>query len=512
MKLGANQRIVLNTGVIYLRLIVTMGISLFATRYVLEALGATEFGLYSVIAGVVTLFSFITVSLASSTQRFISYTMGETHDLNAVRKVFGSSITIHLFMAIAVAVVVMAGGWWLIYNVLKIPPGMERLAVIVLAYVCLGLIGSIVSVPFEAVLMAHENMVYVSVCSIVNSLVKFGGALILLYVDSNRLILYSIIMAALPFVLILMETPFCLLHYPESRIKWSDLKPSLKMLEFGKFTGWMLLGTAGMTLRMQGAAVLLNIFWGVIVNAANGIAVQVNNTLQFFSASITTSLRPQLVQSAGEGDRKRMHTLMFASSKYPLFLVSLAGCPLFAAMPYILSIWLKDVPDYTSAFCRILIINTILRQIYVGLVVGLEAQGRVKALNLILFFVFSSVIPAGWIMGKLGLNPNWVIWCIAISQAVMALWLLFVAGKELRFSKWEFVRDVWIRGFFVIAPLLAINILTWNVLTPNIGNFLLLISIDLVALCVLTLVIGFNAGERKSVLKILNRMRSRIHL
>ncbi|MDE5757175.1 MAG: hypothetical protein K2H85_01045, partial [Allobaculum sp.] len=400
--MGANKRIVINTSVIYCRLILTLGISLFSTRYVLEALGEVDFGLYNVIAGVVSMFSFIAATMATTTQRFISYNMGKSHDMNVIKSVIGSSLTLHAIVSLIVAIIVLVGGWLVIYHLLTIPEGMYGAAIFILFSVCFGLIGTINSVPFEALLMAHENILFVSICQTINAIIKFGGALLLLQIDIDRLRVYAIIMAILPFVLYILEAGYCFLNYPEVKIKKENLRPSLLMKQLGKFAGWVMIGTTCMTLRTQGVSIILNMFWGVIVNAANGIANQVNSTLQFFSTSITTSLRPQLVKSAGEGNKDRMMTLIFAACSYPLLLLALVGCPLIATMQFTLSLWLKEVPNYSVAFCQIMLVSTMIRQSYMGIVIGMEAQNKIKALHVFTGLAFIAVLPIGYLFAKLG--------------------------------------------------------------------------------------------------------------
>jgi len=229
-----NKRIAVNTVAIYCRLVLSSGIALFSTRYVLEALGEEDFGLYNVIAGVVALFSFIASTMATTTQRFISFTMGSAPDTGRIREVFGSSLCLHVVVAFVVAAVVLLGGWLLIDNVLSIPQGKHSDALFVLVSVCFGLVGTIVSVPFEALLMAHENIVFVSVCQMFNTLVKLGGALLLLYLEADRLRIYAVIMACLPFLLLLMEGSFCLRRYPESRFGVGELGRPVVFKEIGR--------------------------------------------------------------------------------------------------------------------------------------------------------------------------------------------------------------------------------------------------------------------------------------
>ena len=496
---GSNKRIAINTAVIYCRLIATLGLSLYSTRFVLEALGQADFGLYNVIAGVVSMFAFIAATMATTTQRFISYTMGAHGDTEHLRVVFGSSITIHALLSLGVALIVLFGGWWVIDHLLTIPAGKHQLAIFVLFTVCAGLVGTINSVPFEALLMAHENILFVSVCQVINAVVKFGGAIVLLYVDGERLKLYALIMAALPFLLYLFEAAFCLMRYPESRVRLRDMKPTLMMREFGKFAGWVMVGTTCTTLRSQGISIILNMFWGVVVNAANGVANQVNNTLQFFSTSITTSLRPQLIKSAGENDTRRMMTLIFASCKYPLLLVSLAGIPIIVAMPYILSIWLKQVPEYTCSFCRLMILGTMMRQSYMGLVAGMEAKGNVRNLHLTVGLLTISVVPAGYFLAKAGFDPQLIYWCQVASQLLCTVCLIYLAGREIGLPRGSLCRDVYLRCLAVIAVLFAADWGLWLLMPENVLSLVALLFVDIVVFAALLFSVGLTRGERGTV-------------
>lgn len=502
---GSNKRIIVNTAFIYGRLIVTLGVSLFATRYVLQALGAEDFGLYNVIAGVVAMFAFLSATMATTSQRYISFTRGETNDLSKLRIVFGSSITVHAILSLVLAVVVFGGGWWMIDHLLSIPDGKHGLAIFVLVTVTFGLIGTINSVPFEALLMAHENIFFVSVCQVVYAFVKFGGALLLLYINSDRLIVYSIILGIVPFVVYAMEAAYCLKNYPESRITKQNAKPSYMMKEFSKFAGWVMVGTVGTTVKTQGISILFNVFWGVVANAANGIAVQVNSTLQFFTASITTSLRPQLVQSAGEGNHSRMMTLAYAACKYQLLLVSLVACPLIVAMPYVLSLWLKDVPEYTVLFCQTIFIATMARQTYMGLLVGLEAQGDVKYLNIILGTVYIAVIPVGYIMAKIGLAPDSIYWGAVGAEVVIGISLILLSKNKLKLKVGNFISVVLVRSIAVIILLFLINWIMWHFMNGNVLSLLCLLIVDLVAFSLLSYFIALTSQERKKVLSFIRR-------
>ena len=495
-----NKRIAINTAAIYFRLILTVGITLFSTRYVLEALGAVDFGLYNVIAGVVALFSFIAGTMATTTQRFISFTMGLTHSVEKIKEVFGSSLLLHLIVAAIVAIVVLLGGWLIIDQLLEIPPGKYDDAYFVLISVACGLLGTIISVPFEAVLMAHENIIFVSACQVSNAVIKLGGAYLLLFLDIDRLRVYAVIMACLPLLLLLMEGSFCLKKYQETHLQRKDLKTGPIMREIGKFASWVMIGTTCGTLRTQGVSILLNMFWGVIVNAANGVAMQVNSTLMFFSASITTSIRPQLVKSAGENDVARMNTLIIACCKYPLLLIALFGVPLIVGMPLVLSIWLTEVPDYTVIFCRLLIISTLFNQATIGLTAGMEACGKVKWVHLLVGLSFLLVLPAGYILAKGGCPPQGLLWCIVANEAFASILRILLAWKTINLDIRSFTKDVIVRCFSVIALLLIATYFIWGSLPSSFPWFMVLCLIDIALFGIFTVTIGLTCHERNRIL------------
>lgn len=506
----SNKRIAINTGVIYFRLILTLGISLYSTRFVLEALGADDYGLYNVVAGVVAMFAFISATMATSTQRFISFSMGLGNGPAEMKKVVGSAISIHLLMAVLVSAIVLLGGWWAINHMLDIPYGKTPDALFVLVCVVVGLVGTINSVPFEALLMAHENILYVSICQTVNALFKFGAAVVLLGVPTDRLRLYAVLMAVLPFIILILEAAYCLAKYSETRVSRTDFRPGTVMKELSKFAGWVMIGTTCMTLRNQGVAIILNIFWGVAVNAANAVANQVNSTLQFFSTSVTTSLRPQLVRSAGEGDYQRMMTLMTAASKYPLLLIILAASPIIVAMPYILSLWLKTVPDHTVTFCRIMLLSTIVGQAYMGIVNGMEAMGKVKLMHIFCGSAYLAVLPTGYILARQGFDPQCVYWCVVFFQIVILAYLIHLAGRQLNLDKKRFSLNVVGRSAVVAVLLTIADFFIWNYLSPSLLSLVTLGVADIVVFALLCYTIGFTGEEKRTVSKLVSKLSGKV--
>lgn len=497
-----NTRIAVNTVVIYIRLLITIFVSLFSTRYVLLALGETNFGIYNLIAGVVALFSFISATMAGTTQRYISYNMGQG-DMQQVQKVLYNSRIIHFIIAIIVAVLIETAGLYLVNNILTIP--IEKLpdARFVLHCVTIGLVFTILTVPYEAVLMAHENILFVSLVTIFNSFVKLGGAIILLYIAINKLRLYAVIMAILPIICLILQYIYCKKNYNETRPsspKHLSVMDFSLIKEMSGYAGWVMIGVTCGTVRTQGTAMLLNLFFGVIANAANGIAAQVNGLMQQFSTSITTSIRPQLVKSAGEGNQLRMIILTFAACKYPSLLLGLFAIPLVVAMQYVLEIWLKEVPDNTVVFCRLMILSTIFNQLTMGLTTAIEATGKVKLLHMIIGSMHIISIPVAYVLFKIGYPPQTIFWCIVVEEFIAAIFRLVLAKKMINIGIRRYIKDVLIRVLFVMVLTGVACFTIWNKLNINIYNLILMCIISVIIYALLVFIYGFNVQERNTLL------------
>lgn len=501
-----NKRIAINTVISYIRLLAIMALSLFSTRYILLALGESDFGLYNLIAGVVFLFSFIANTMATTTQRFISFAMGKEKDTDKIRDIFYNSLALHLLIAISVAIIVQIGGSLVIRYLLDIPAEKISDAYFVLITVTLGIVGTVITVPFEAVLMAHENILFVSLCQFFNSLIKFCIAIAVMFIDGDRLRFYAILIAAIPYIQLFSEWIYCNRHYLETKFTLKKITDFSVIKHIGAFAGWVMIGTTCSTIRNQGSSILLNMFFGVVINAANGIAAQVNGVLMQFSSSITTAIRPQLIKSAGEGDKERMLSLTYVACKYPFILTGVLAVPLIVAMPVVLDIWLKDVPEYTVIFCRLLLLSALLNQSTIGMTVALEAYGKVKLVHFFIGLSFLLVIPTAYILLKNGFPPQSVILCIVINEAVAACLRLLFARLQLGISVSRFIKEVGIRCIMIISISYVIEYLCWNYFPKDFSGLILIGITTLIIFPILIYSLGFNSYERSKVSSIINRL------
>lgn len=511
--MGGNKKIFINTVILYIRVIVTLIVSLLSTRYVLKALGETDFGLYNLIAGVVTLLSFLSTSLSSSTQRFISFEKGRTNDTESIKRVFECSVSMHFWTGIVLFAIISIGGSLLINYVLNIPTGKGLDAHIVLLSVSIGMVLTVFNVPYEAVLMAHENIVFYAICQLSSVIIRLIVAIILTFVGGNHLILFAVITSLIPVLLYLFERYYCVRNYAETQKTQLCLNLQRNPLakQMGAFMSYTLIGALGWTVRTQGYSMIINIFWGVLMNAANGIATQVSNAITTFSTSLTTSIRPQLVQSIAAKDIKRSSQLLDWSCKFPIILVSVLAIPVFIMLPYIMKLWLTDVPAYTVLFCRCLLIALLINQSTLGLAISLDAYGRIKQLHL---WVGGSLIACtilAYIFCALGKSPLFIYILLIINNLIISAIRVILTYKygELDISRFicKTILPPSIIGIFT-APIIFY---IWNSVSETPFNLSLTAIISTILYLSLTWFLILTRDNRLYIIKRISTLFNKNH-
>lgn len=395
--MNANNKMVFNTCIMYARVAITMGVTLLSSRWVLMALGEEDFGIYSLIAGMLAMLSFLNVTMASSTQRFLSFALGKG-DMKELNCIFNLSCLLHLVVGFMVLCVFEIIGNLFLDSILQIPVGKESDAVFVLHCLSVSMFIAVVSVPFYASLITHENMIFVACVQIGESILKLVIAIILLYYTGERIRLYAIFMMILPIFSNSMFIAYCVRHYAESKISISVVKRFDLLKQFAMYTGWNLIGGISHLFKSQGIAMLLNAFKGVVINAAFGIANQVNSQLQFFSSTIVTATRPQIVKSEGMGNRTRMTQISVTTCKLTFLMLAVLVAPFISECSYILRIWLKNVPNYTTSFVQLFLVGSLLRQLYTGVSIGIESVGSIKYLQIFVGGLHFFVLPVGYFL------------------------------------------------------------------------------------------------------------------
>ncbi|MBO9732382.1 MAG: hypothetical protein J7623_27315 [Chitinophaga sp.] len=395
------NRVILNTGALYGRMLITVFISLYATRLVLNLLGAADYGLFNLISGVIAMLSFLNIAMTISTQRYMSFHLG-TKDSNKLKMVFNSSVLLHFILGLALVVLFEVAGSYLFDHVLNYPADRTMAAKLIFQFMVVSAFFTIISVPYDATLIAQENMVMVAILGVVESLGKLLIAVMLQYTAYDKLIVYGGLMALLTVLLLLFKQVYCAMKYEEARIRLRSYFDRHLLKEMFAYAGWNMFGAGSVVARNQGIALLLNVFFGTIVNAAYGIANQVNAQLSYFSVTMLRALNPQIIKSEGSGDRARMLRLAMIASKFSFFLLSFFAIPMMIEMPFVLQCWLKQVPAYTVMMCRLIIIATLINQLSAGIQVAVQSVGKIKKYQVVVSTMVLLNLPLAWLLLKAG--------------------------------------------------------------------------------------------------------------
>lgn len=437
----ASNRMILNTIVMYVKYVVNMAVALFSSRWVLLALGEEDFGIYSLVAGLLSMLMFLNVTMASSTQRFLSYAVG-TKDESLMRETFHNSCIIHLFIGVIILCLFESVGIYFLHHILSIPVGKMHLATFVLHCLSISTFITIIFVPYYASLITHENIVYVSIVQIAEAFMKFGVAYWLLYLAQDQLRFYAMAMMTISIIGSLAFFIYGVKSYKETRLSFRRVRDSEQMKKLLSYSSWNLIGGVSSMFRNQGVAMLLNSFLGVIINAAWGIAQQLNGQLLFFSHAIVTATRPQIVKSEGGGNRKRMLSLSMSTCKITFLILAIIAVPLIVEMPYVLEIWLKKVPENTVIFSRYILLLTMIAQLSIGISISVESVGNIKLMQLMVGGLHFIVLPAGYILLKLGCLPYAVCIVMLVEELLAFGFRLYVSRKVAGLPVLFFVRRI----------------------------------------------------------------------
>lgn len=379
------KRIILNTSVQYLKALITMALSLLSMRIILEAIGISDYGIYSVVGGVIAMLGFITNSLVITTQRYISYYIGK-NCFEHVKGFFVNSLFLHICFALAIATVLFLLKSWLMNDFLTIDAARLETAKKVYDLTVGILFITIVTSPFKALFIAHENIVFISIVEILDAVLKFALAISLLYINFDKLLLYAFILAFIQLLNLFAYVIYGKYKFRECTIQIRKSYLEKKYIEkLIGFAGWTTYSMGAVAARNQGTAVILNHFFGTVVNAAYGIAFQVQSAVSFVSTSLLNAINPQIMKAEGEKDRSRTIKLAQKESKYSASLLILLLIPLMVEMPSILVFWIKTVPPNCAFFCDIILISFIFDQSTIGLNAVNQAIGRIRTYSLLTY-------------------------------------------------------------------------------------------------------------------------------
>lgn len=499
----ASNRIVFNTGILYLRMFITIGISLYSTRLILSALGSADYGLFNVIAGVVALLSFISITLSTSTQRYISFSLGKGDPVET-RKTFANSILLHILLGMVMLICFEIVGLFFIDKILNIE--IDRLydAKILFHFVVLTSFFTIISVPLDALNNSHENMLFIASMSVLESVLKLLLAIYLSYTTLDRLIIYGCLLSVISLIVLLIKVVYCNKKYDEYTIKLKKYFDKNILKGLVSFSGWNLFGVMSYSFRNQGVAVMLNIFFGVVVNAAYGIANQLSAQLAFFSTAMRQAMQPQIVKSEGEGNRNRSVFLSVLASKYSFILYSVVAIPFFVETPFFLKIWLGEFPDNTIVFCRLIMLFTLFIQLRVGIISSVHAIGHIKSYQLISAPLELLILPIGYVFLYFG-YPAYSILVVSLVIEILTLLANMIFFRRMTgYPIIKYIKDSFLCTLVpLIITAILIAFISRYIVNPEYIRVALIFFVSIIIYPCLIYLITLNSDEKNKVKKIL---------
>lgn len=423
-----SSKILVNTVALYFKIIFNAIVSVFATRIVLRQLGVDDYGLYNLIAGTILLLSFLNGSMMISAQRFMSIAIGEKNQ-EKLKKIFNVSTYIHIIISIGIGIVLLILQQLLLNGVLDTGNAPMLSVHIVYDIMVISSILTIATIPYSAAINAHEDMHFFAISEIIVIIFKFVAALSLIFITKHKLVLYTLLMMFSVFVGYITKLWWCKRKYDECILDKHLMRDKAMLKEMTGFVGWNTLGSLAVVIRNQGVAFVLNIFFGVVVNAAYGIANQVNSLVLTFASTLTTVFTPSIIQSKGSGDEERMRHLALLSSKLSFLLSSIMSIPILLFLPDILKLWLGDYPVHTISFCNYIIITFLILQLYPGINRLIYATGRIKAYQISISITLISVLPIGFILFLFDYPPEAMLIALAAAQFITLIETVFFAHK-----------------------------------------------------------------------------------
>lgn len=389
------KRIAKNTIFLYLRMLVLMMVSLYTVRIVLEALGVTDFGIYSVVGSIVIMFNFLNDSLSSATQRFLAFEIGRDCYPD-ISKVFSAAIIIHAIIALVVLILAETLGLWFLHNKMNIP--IERISAAGWVYhlsVCASIV-AILQVPYNALIIAHEKMNFYAYLSILEALLKLAAVYILLIISFDKLTTYSAFVLVIAIFVILTYYVYCKKNFPAVRFGLISNKSIFKKML--SFSGWSLIGSFSWVMMNHGVNIMLNVFFGPTVNAARGISMQVNTAVMSLIMNFRTAVNPQIIKMHSAENNDEMKYLTLTSARYTFYLSLLLILPVFFETEKILSIWLTSIPAFTVIFCRLILLFSLIQTFDMSFGIVFQSLGKIKENQLLGGLTYLSVVPISYLM------------------------------------------------------------------------------------------------------------------
>lgn len=501
MLIDNNKRIAKNALILSLRMLLTMAISLYTIRLILSVLGVIDYGIYNVVGGVVVMISFLSNTLGAASQRFFAIEIGR-NNLQQLKQTFSLSVTIYIIISIIVLLLAETLGLWFLNSKMVIPPDRIEAANWIYQFSIFSFIINILSIPYVSIIIAREDMKIFAIISIVEVALKLFIVYLLTLFPLDKLKLYAVLIFIVGCLITLINVLICSKKYKESRfhIYWD--KRLFKTLI--SFSGWNLFGALASVINSQGINILLNIFFGPIVNAARGIAFQVSSAVNQFVMNLQTSVNPQIIKNYAINDKKQMMFLVLKTSKFSFFLFFILSMPVLLETSYLLELWLKKVPEYVVLFTRLVIINALIDSLSYSLQTVALATGEIKKYQLVVGGMMLLNLPISYILLKVGFMPEITIYVSIVISILCLLLRTWILKNMIDLSFSDYFKNVIIVVISVSIVAYVLPLFLLFLMKSSLIRFIILGILSLLTSLTSIYILGISLSEKRFVNEFVN--------
>lgn len=450
------NRIIKNTGFLYIKMGITMFISLYTTRLILNSLGATDFGIFNIIGGSIAMLGFLNAAMASATQRFMSYSEGKGNK-EKQKKIFNVSIILHFTISFIIAIVLVIAGYFFFNGILNIPEERKFAAQTIYGSLIISTMFTVMTVPYDATMNTHENMKYYAIIGVFESFLKLIVAFICVYTTTDKLITYGFLMACIPIITLTIMCIYCHRYYEECVINLQKYWDKTIMKEMTNFAGWNFLSTSSSMIGNYGLGIIINHFFGALLNAAQGITNQINGQIITLSNNFIKATNPIIGKSAGKQDLLLLQKVTVESTRATTILYSMIAIPLFLYTPYIMTCWLKNVPEWTILFVRLVIICNHIEFQYLSYASAVHSIGFIKQISKYTLIINFLLLFSTYILFINGFEPYYLYINQLISRILLCINILYYAKKYCNISYSSYLKNVTIPlnlAFIIITTIM----------------------------------------------------------
>lgn len=474
-------------------MLLIMLVALYTSRVILEVLGVEDFGIYNVVGGIVTMFSFFNGTMAASTQRFLSYAIGKK-DFRLLKDTFSLTVTIHWVVAILIFLLAETVGLWFLNTYMNIPHDRMIAARWVYQFSILSFMVSVIQVPYNAIIIAREQMNVYAYMSIAEVSLKLLVVFMLTWIEYDKLKLYAIFIFSVTVLIALSYRIYCKRKYEECEYHFVFDKSIFHSMT--SYAGWNLSANIAFIARTQGVNILLNIFYGPALNTARGIAVQINTAIISFVTNFQMAVNPQIVKSYAKDELNEMIKIILKSSKFSFFSYVFLALPFILETEFILNIWLKSIPAYGALFCRLILISTLCDIMSGTLVYGALATGKIRNYQIIMSFLFLINLPASYLFLKLGSAPQVIFYIEFFVYSIALFARLIILKRMIDFPISKYLTEVVGRSLLVMTLSSILPLIILVFLDEGWFRFIIISALSFGGTAIISYYIGLNWNEK----------------